>query len=209
MAGADARAPRDPGDQAVLLDLAVVVVAVAAVVGRDDEQRVAIQARGRDGVEQGAQALVGGADGLELRVRHPAVGVSEVVGVGEVNELDLGLLLDEVARRLVRRPSCRSSRAARTCPPSRGARCAPASSCRRTRPCCRRSCSAASNTRRHVDVAALGLPRVPEQAVLLDVEAGEHRRVRRQRRRAADGARLERIRGALQDLLVDGRAARR
>ena len=101
MAGADAGAPGDPGDQAVLLDLAVVVVAVAAVIGRDDEQRVAIEAGGGHGVEQRRQALVGLADGFELRVRHPAVRVAEIVGIGEVNELDLGLLLDEVARRLV------------------------------------------------------------------------------------------------------------
>ena len=84
-----------PGPQAIQgisrssVDLARVVVAVAAVIGRDDEQRLAIEAGGRHRVEQRRQALVGLADGFELRVRHPAVGVSEIVGIGEVDELDL------------------------------------------------------------------------------------------------------------------------
>ena len=60
--------------------------------------------------------------------------------------------------------------------------------------------------RRHLDVAALRLPRVPVQTVLLDVEAGQHRGVRRQRRGAPDRARVERVGGALHDRLVDGRA---
>ena len=92
-----------------------------------------------DGVQQRRQALVGGADGLELRVRHPAVGVAEVVGIGEVDELDLRAASRRSSAPPRRRPSCRSSRAARTCRRSRGARCAPASSCPRTRPRCRRS----------------------------------------------------------------------
>src|SRR5947207_10721432 len=101
VAGADAGAPGDPGDEAVFFDLAVVVVAVAAVVGRDDEQRLAIQTGGGYGVEQGREALVCAPDGFELRVRHPAVQMAEIVRIGEMDELDRGALRDEIARRLV------------------------------------------------------------------------------------------------------------
>ena len=189
--GADAGAPRDPGDQAVLLDLAVVVVAVAAVIGRDDEQRLAIEARRRPTASSSVrQAAVGVANGLELRVRHPAVRVAEVVRIGEVNELDLRAASRRSSAPPPRPPSCRSSRGARTRRPSRGGRCARASACRRTRRPLPPFFSAASKIGRHLDVAALRLPRVPVQAVLLDVEPRQHRRVRRQRRRAADGARL-------------------
>src|SRR3954447_14360878 len=96
VAGADARAPGDPWDEAVLLDLAVVVVAVAAMIGRDDEEGVLVETGGGRRVEQGAEAEVGVANRLQLRVRHPTIRMTEIVGIGEMNELDLGAVLDQV-----------------------------------------------------------------------------------------------------------------
>ena len=145
------------------------------------------------------------ANGLELRIRHPSVRVTEIVGIGEVNELDLGLLLDEVFRRLLDDLLAEVAGARHDVDRSAGA--AMCSSFRLPDEGGRFAAARLGGVehRRHVDVAAFRVPRVPEQTVFLDVEAGQHRGVRRQRRRAPDGTRAERVGGALQDRLMDRR----
>ena len=120
-----------------------------------------------------------------------------------MDEFDLGLFLDEVARGLVDHLSAEVAGARKLVDrPGVGDVLQLLLAHERRRPAA--AFSAASNIGRHMNLSAVRVPRVPVQAVLLDVEPRQHRRVGRQRRRAADRARLQRVGGPLQDRLVNG-----
>ena len=190
MAGTHAGAPGDPGNQSVLLDPARMVVPVTAVVRRQDEQGLVGEAGGADRVDQRAQAFIAVADCGQLRVRHPAVGVTAVVGIGEVHELDLRPLLDEVARRFGDDLLAEVSGAREEVDRSRLRDVFQLALAHERRRALAGVMSGVED-RRHADVPAFGLPRVPVQPVRIDVEPRQHRGVRGQRRRVPDRPRGE------------------
>ena len=120
----------DPRDLAIDLLGARVHAVVPAVVGADDDERVVDEPRLLQRLVDDAEAAIAVGDGVLLRRRHPALGVAELVGIGEVHERQRRLLASSGRRPPLPPPSCSSSRGARTCRRCPAARCGAAWSCR-------------------------------------------------------------------------------